>query len=124
MSSYRDPNPRNSVKTFHNAGRFARDKDWSLRELEEGKLSIFQQIDAPMSVSTDGSKEFMLGITEEMDQKMRKDLLDVTKQDIQSVAQMYLIDGKTDQQAVCVLGEKKSWVDEGDWQVRQLKMGD
>jgi Zn-dependent M16 (insulinase) family peptidase len=124
MSSYRDPNPRNSLKTFHHAGRFARDKNWSLRELEEGKLSVFQQIDAPMSVSTDGSKEFMLGITEEMDQKIREDLLDVTTADVQTVAQKYLVDVKTNQQAVCVLGEKKAWVDEGEWQVRQLKTGE
>ena len=124
MSSYRDPNPRNSLKTFQNAGKYARDKEWSPRELEEGKLSVFQQIDAPTSVSSDGSKEFMLGINEEMDQKMREDLLDVTKEDIQAVAQKYLVDVKTEQQAVSVLGEKKAWVEEGGWQVKQLKMGE
>jgi Zn-dependent M16 (insulinase) family peptidase len=124
MSSYRDPNPRNSLKIFYNAGKYARDKAWSARELEEGKLSVFQQIDAPMSVSSDGSKEFMLGITEEMDQKMREDLLDVTKEDVQSVAQKYLVDIQAEHQAACVLGEKKAWVEEGKWQVKQLKMGD
>ena len=124
MSSYRDPNPRNSLKIFHNAGKYARDKAWSARELEEGKLSVFQQIDAPMSVSSDGSKEFMLGITEEMDQKMREDLLDVTKEDVQSAAQKYLVDIQAEHQAACVLGEKKAWVEEGEWQVKQLKMGD
>ena len=124
MSSYRDPNPRNSLKTFQNAGLFARDKDWSPRQLEEGKLSVFQQIDAPTSVSSDGSKEFMLGITAEMEQKMRENLLDVTKEDVQSVAQKYLVDVETDQQAVCVLGEKKAWVEDGKWQVKRLKMAD
>jgi Zn-dependent M16 (insulinase) family peptidase len=124
MSSYRDPNPRNSLKTFRNAGRFARDKEWSPREMEEGKLSVFQQIDAPTSVSSDGSKDFMLGITEEMNQKMREDLLDVTKEDVQSAAQKYLVDVENEQQAVCVLGEKKAWVEEGEWQVKQLKMGE
>jgi Zn-dependent M16 (insulinase) family peptidase len=124
MSSYRDPNPRNSLKTFQNAGQYARDKAWSARELEEGKLSVFQQIDAPMSVSNDGSKEFMLGITEEMEQKMREDLLDVTKEDVQSVAHKYLVDIQAERQATCVLGEKKAWVEEGEWQVKQLKMGD
>jgi Zn-dependent M16 (insulinase) family peptidase len=124
MSSYRDPNPRNSLKIFNNAGKYARDKAWSARELEEGKLSVFQQIDAPISVSSDGSKEFMLGITEEMDQKMREDLLNVTKEDVQSVAQKYLVDIQAEHQASCVLGEKKAWVEEGEWQVKQLKMGD
>jgi len=126
MSSYRDPNPRNSLKTFRNAGIFARDKEWSPRELEEGKLSVFQQIDAPTSVSTEGSKEFMYGITENMDQKMREDLLDVAKDDIQRVAQKYLVDVQPEQQAVCVLGEKKGWVEDAgpEWQMKQLKMSE
>lgn len=125
MSSYRDPNPRNSLKIFQNAGAFARDKEWSPRELEEGKLSVFQQIDAPTSVSSDGSKEFMYGITEEMDQKMREELLDVTKDDVQTVAQKYLVGVDPGLQSVCVLGEKKAWVEEGNqWQVKQLKMTD
>ncbi len=126
MSSYRDPNPRNSLKTFQHAGIFARDKELSPRELEEGKLSVFQQIDAPTSVSSDGSKEFMYGITDEMDQKMREDLLDVTKKDVQRVAQKYLVGVQPEEQAVCVLGEKKGWVEEGGagWQLKQLKMSE
>ena len=124
MSSYRDPNPQNSLKTFQGAGKYARDKEWSPRELEEGKLSVFQQIDAPTSVSSDGSREFMLGITEEMDQELREDLLDVTKEDVQTVAQKYLVDVAPQQQTVCVLGEKKAWAEDGVWQVKQLRMGD
>ena len=124
MSSYRDPNPRNSLKTFQSAGKYARDKEWSPRELEEGKLSVFQQIDAPTSVSSDGSKEFTLGITDEMEQKMRESLLDVTKEDVQKVAQKYLVDVAPKRQAVCVIGERKAWAEEGEWQVKQLRMGD
>ena len=69
MSSYRDPNPRNSLSVFQRAGQYAHDKAWTSRELEEGKLSVFQQIDAPTSVSSDASKQFMYGITEDMDQQ-------------------------------------------------------
>lgn len=121
MSSYRDPNPRNTMQVVQNAGKFARDKDWTARELEEGKLGVFQQIDAPTSVRSDGSMEFMYDITEDMDQKMRERLLDVTKEEIQEVAQKYLVDTPADQQAVCVLGEKKEWVSD-DWDVKQLRM--
>ena len=125
MSSYRDPNPRNTLKIFQRAGAYARDKDWSTRELEEGKLSIFQQIDSPTSVSSDAAMEFMLGITEEMDQKRREDLLDVTKDDVQAVAQKYLVDPAADQQTTCILGEKKSWVDvDGQWQTKYLRMSE
>ena len=124
MSSYRDPNPRNSLNVFDRAGIFARDKEWTPRELEESKLSIFQGIDAPRSVSSEASKEFMYGITEDMDQKMRERLLGVTKDDVQRVAQQYLIDLPADLRAVCVLGEKKDWVekDSKKWQLKSLKM--
>lgn len=121
LSSYRDPNPRNTLQVVENAGKFARDKDWTSRELEEGKLSVFQQLDAPTSVQSDGSKEFTYSITEDMDQKMRERLLDVTKEDIQEVAQRYLVDAPADKQAVSLLGEKKDWVG-NDWDVKQLRM--
>ena len=124
MTSYRDPNPRNTLKIFENAGKFARDRDWSTRELEESKLGVFQQIDAPTSVKSDASKEFMLGITEDMDQQMRERLLDVTKQDVQAVAQKYLVDVPEDRKSICILGEKKEWVgkDPESWQLKHLKM--
>ncbi|EXJ96416.1 hypothetical protein A1O1_01542 [Capronia coronata CBS 617.96] len=124
MSSYRDPNPRNSLKVFQRAGIYARDKEWDSRELEESKLSIFQGIDAPRSVSSEASKEFMYGITEDMDQQMRERLLDVTKEQIQQVAQKYLVELPTDLQSVCILGEKKDWVEQDSepWQVKHLKM--
>jgi Zn-dependent M16 (insulinase) family peptidase len=124
MTSYRDPNPRNTLKIFENAGNFASDRDWSTRELEESKLGVFQQIDAPTSVKSDASKEFMLGITEDMDQQMRERLLDVTKHDVQSVAQKYLVDVPEDRKSVCILGEKKEWVgkDPESWQMKYIKM--
>lgn len=123
MSSYRDPNPGNTVDVIQNAGRFARDQDWNGRQVEEGKLSVFQQIDAPISVQSDGSKEFMYGITDDMDQEMRERLLDVTKEDIQEVAQKYLVEASDDQQAICVLGGKKEWVGE-NWDVKHLQMAE
>ncbi len=124
MSSYRDPNPRNSLQVFQRAGAYARDKEWSGRELEESKLSIFQGIDAPRSVSSEASKEFMYGITEDMDQKMRENLLDVTKEDVQRVAQKYLVDLPSELKSVCTLGEKKDWIakDPDHWQEKSLQM--
>ncbi|OAP56036.1 hypothetical protein AYL99_10188 [Fonsecaea erecta] len=124
MSSYRDPNPRTSLSVFERAGVYARDKDWSGRELEESKLSIFQGIDAPRSVSSEASKEFMYGITEDMDQEMRERLLGVTKEAVHAVAQKYLVDLPSDLRSSCVLGEKKDWIEQDPerWQVKTLKM--
>ena len=124
MSSYRDPNPRNSLETFAEAGRFARDRAWSPREIEESKLSLFQAVDAPTSPMSDGSVEFMYGITEDMRQKTREQLLDVTREDVQRVADKYLVDPKPERTAVCLLGPRKPWIvdDVPKWDVRRLQM--
>ena len=112
MSSYRDPNPRQSLRVFAAAGQFARDRAWTPRELEESKLSLFQGIDAPTSPMSDGSVEFMYGLTEEMRQRRREELLDVKKEDVWRVAERYLLKPAAENVGVCLLGPKKSWIED------------
>ncbi|KAJ5731720.1 Mitochondrial presequence protease [Penicillium malachiteum] len=116
--SYRDPNPANTLKVFANSGIFARDRAWSEREIEEAKLGIFQGLDAPVSVDEEGSRYFMSGVTHEMDQRWREQVLDVTAKDVNAVADRFLVNGS--RKATCVLGEKKDWA---GWDVRKLSMG-
>ena len=117
--SYRDPNPQNTIKVMHDAGRWARDRQWTDQDLEEAKLSVFQSIDAPESVSREGLTRFLSGVNEDMEQTKREQLLDVGKDDICEVAQKYLVEGM-ETANLAVLGEKKEWVREGDgWEVRE-----
>ncbi|KAJ5651096.1 Mitochondrial presequence protease [Penicillium longicatenatum] len=118
--SYRDPNPLNTLKVFQNSGVFARDRAWSEREIEEAKLGIFQGLDAPVSVDSEGSRYFMSGVTHEMDQHWREQVLDVTAKDVNEVADRFLVNGS--RSATCVLGEKKDWAG-SEWDVRKLSMG-
>ncbi|KAL2004093.1 hypothetical protein VTN02DRAFT_313 [Thermoascus thermophilus] len=120
LSSYRDPNPMNTLKVFRNAGIFARDRAWTDRELEEAKLGIFQALDAPTSVDEEGSRYFMHGVTHEMDQRWREQVLDVTAKNVNEAAQKFLVDGS--RKALCVLGEKKDWTTDEAWEVRKLSM--
>jgi Zn-dependent M16 (insulinase) family peptidase len=118
--SYRDPNPQNTLSIMRNAGQWAVDKKWSDRDLEEAKISVFQGVDAPKSVNQEGMGRFLSGITEEMKQKKREQLLDVTKDQVREVAQRYLVDGMAKgADRVAFLGEKQSWVD-GEWQIREM----
>lgn len=117
--SYRDPNPLNSMKVFNNSGIFARDRAWSEREIEEAKLGIFQGLDAPVSVNSEGTRYFMSGVTHEMDQRWREQVLDVTAKDVNAAADRFLVNAT--RQATCVLGEKKDWTQSG-WEVRKLSM--
>ncbi|CAG8173664.1 unnamed protein product [Penicillium salamii] len=117
--SYRDPNPLNSMKVFNNSGIFARDRAWSEREIEEAKLGIFQGLDAPVSVDDEGARYFMSGVTHEMDQRWREQVLDVTAKDVNAAADNFLVNAS--RKTTCVLGEKKDWT-ESEWEVRKLSM--
>ena len=119
LYSYRDPNPQNTISIMRDAGRWARDKDWTDQDLEEAKLSVFQGLDAPESVSEEGMTRFLSGIDEDMEQVKREQLLDVRKEDLRDVAQQYLVDGVQNGN-LAVLGERKDWVKESDgWNIRE-----
>lgn len=120
--SYRDPNPQNTLKIMRDAGRWARDKDWTDRNLEEAKLSVFQGVDAPESVSQEGMTRFLSGIDEDMEQKKREQLLDVKKEEVRDVAQRYLVGGMGAAR-IAVLGEKEDWVKESEgWEIKSMEL--
>lgn len=119
--SYRDPNPLNTMRIYSGAGQFAAEKEWTDRDIEEAKISVFQRIDAPKSVSQEGMDRFLSGLTEEMIKERRARLLDLGRQEVRDVAQKYIVEGM-EKARLIVLGEKKSWVD-GEWETRDMVVG-
>ncbi|KAH7318200.1 Metalloenzyme, LuxS/M16 peptidase-like protein [Stachybotrys elegans] len=118
--SYRDPNPQNTLSIMQNAGRWAVNKEWSDRDLEEAKISVFQGVDAPKSVNQEGMARFLSGITEEMKQTKREQLLDVTKDQVKEVAQKYLVEAmEKGEHRIAFLGEKQPWAD-ATWTIRDM----
>ncbi|KXL51408.1 hypothetical protein M433DRAFT_57095 [Acidomyces richmondensis BFW] len=120
MYSYRDPNPDNSLTIMENALRWAAERQWSDREMEEAKLSVFQGIDAPVSVQAEGRDRFLIGITREMEQERRHRLLDVRAADVQAGAEMLNARVK-DRASVAVLGKGLASRREG-WVVKDMGM--
>ena len=119
--SYRDPNPQNSLTIMRDAGRWARDKEWTQQDLEEAKLSVFQSVDAPESVSQEGMTRFLSGIDEHMEQKKREQLLDVQKEQVKEVAQQYLVEGMKNAR-LAVLGPKNDWIKEEGWTIKTMEL--
>ena len=120
--SYRDPNPQNTLSIIQDAGRWARDREWTEQDLAEAKLSVFQGVDAPESVSEEGMTKFVSGVDEDMEQKKREQLLDVRKEDVREVAQKYIVEGMHGA-SLAVLGERKDWINEGSgWAIQNLEM--
>lgn len=118
--SYRDPNPQNTMKIINSAGAWARDNDWSDSDMEEAKLSVFQSVDAPESVSEEGMTRFLHGIDEAMEQTRREQLLDVTAKAVQEAAQTYLVEGVL-KSRLAVIGEEKEWASsEEGWVISDL----
>jgi Zn-dependent M16 (insulinase) family peptidase len=118
--SYRDPNPQNTMTIMRNAGKWAVKKQWTDRDLEEAKLSVFQSVDAPQAVSEEGMSRFLSGVTDEMRQERRERLLDVTKDQVREVAQQYIVEAlEKGQEKLVFLGEKRPWVDD-TWETRDM----
>jgi len=122
MYSYRDPNPQNTMKVMQQAGQWAYDSHFSDQDLQEAKLSVFQSLDAPESVSEEGMTRFLSGIDEDMEQTRREQLLDVTKANVQEVAQKYIVE-RMPEATLAVLGEKADWVRETPgWNIKSLQI--
>lgn len=123
--SYRDPNPSNSLKAVSSSGKWAMKHEWTERDIEESKLSIFQGIDAPLSPRSEISSEFVHGITNEMRQARRTNLLDVKVSDIKRVAEQYLLPylgENMDKASVSVLGpSQEGFNKEQGWNVIDLE---
>ncbi|KAG5944263.1 metalloprotease [Claviceps sorghi] len=120
--SYRDPNPQNTLSIMRNAGKWAVNREWCSRDLEEAKISVFQTVDAPKAVNQEGMGKFLSGITEEMKQKKREQLLDVSKEQVKEVAQKYLVEAiEKGEERVTFLGERPSWVDDS-WRIQDMNV--
>lgn len=118
--SYRDPNPQNTMKIIRNAGQWAIERQWTDRDLEEAKLSVFQSVDAPQAVSDEGMTRFLSGVSDDMRQERREQLLDVTKEQVREVAQKYVVEAlERGEGNMAFLGDKKPWVD-GTWEVKDM----
>jgi Zn-dependent M16 (insulinase) family peptidase len=118
--SYRDPNPQNTLKIVEDAGRWAVERTWTERDIEEAKLSVFQGLDAPESVSSEGMTEFLSGIDYGMQQTRREQLLDVSIADIKQAAEEWLVSTNNHARTIAVLGERQDWVQEPSWTIRTL----
>ncbi|KAF9410818.1 Mitochondrial presequence protease [Podila epigama] len=102
--SYRDPSPQKTLATYEASVRWVLDRaEFTEQELAEAKLSIFQRMDSPISAAEEGMVVFTEGITDEMRQTRREQLLKVTSDDVKEVASRYLLNQPSSH---CILGEK------------------
>ncbi|CAD6503276.1 BgTH12-02943 [Blumeria graminis f. sp. triticale] len=122
LYSYRDPNPRSTISIMQNSGLWAVNSKWSKRDIDEAKISVFQGVDAPKSVSSEGMARFLSGITDNLIQERRERLLDVSSEQVKDVAQKYIVAGiESHKEGIAFLGELEPWMDDS-WQICKLGM--
>ncbi|OTF72438.1 hypothetical protein BLA29_003942 [Euroglyphus maynei] len=92
LYSYRDPQISSTINAFERVGEWLiRPKNYQDEEIDEAKLQVFQSVDQPIPPGEQGMEQFLTGITDQMRQEYRYRLLDVTREDIQEVAERYLL---------------------------------
>ncbi|KAA8913211.1 hypothetical protein TRICI_003233 [Trichomonascus ciferrii] len=120
--SYRDPNPVNTIAVIQKSGEWAAMRDFTQQELLSAKLNAFQGLDAPIPPRSEITYELMYGLTNEMRQKKREDILAVTLDDVKRVAQQYLIPALSNFQSAnaTVLGPAQKDFSQNDWNLVEI----
>lgn len=88
--SYRDPNPFNSLQTYDNTIEWLKKGNFTDEEVDQAKLGVFQQVDAPICPGDKGMRNFLYGISDETYQQHRLKLMKVTKDEIIALGEKYL----------------------------------
>ncbi|KAI8324367.1 hypothetical protein GQ54DRAFT_256547 [Martensiomyces pterosporus] len=105
--SYRDPSPMETIDTFARSIKWVTEEhEISDREMTEAKLSVFGDLDAPISVSEEGMTYFTTGITDDMRQERRDQFFSVTANDLKDVAAKYLVPSGGQLASLAVIGEE------------------
>ena len=103
MLSYRDPQLQRTLQVYDQAVAWAVAGNYPAEAVKEAILAVFSDLDKPLSPAGIGAQEFAnsrQGLTLEMRNRKRQQLLAVTAAKLQSVAERYLLQG---QDAVAVL---------------------
>lgn len=98
MFSYRDPTPSRSISIFQQMNEWASNYAITERDLQEGKIGIFQSLDAPISPRNEITRYVFSQLTDDERQIYRKNLISVTAEDIKAALP------KLRTRSICVVG--------------------
>lgn len=105
--SYRDPNLSRTNEVFENAAEFIKNADFDERTMTKFIIGAISGMDTPLTPYTRGLRSFsayMQGLTHEMLQKERDELLATTLEDINNMSKY--IEAFINDDYICVLGNE------------------
>lgn len=118
--SYRDPNPVKSIQTFRDSLLYGLDANWNDKDLQEAKLRVFQSVDAPINISSQGASAFFENIDDYLRQERRENFLGTTLKDLRDVTEKYLVDNQNN--LVTVIGDNEILNVDNKWQIRNFQV--
>ena len=113
--SYRDPNLGQTVEVYEKAADFIASYEANERTLTQYIIGTFSQIDIPLTAAGKGRRSreaYMRGITYDMIQREREEIIGVTPEDIRSTAEYIRAFMKDDY--LCVVGSEQKIRTEAD----------
>lgn len=107
MLSYRDPQIVRTLQVYDAAAEWAAGGSFSEQDVDEAVLSVFSDLDRPLSPGGRGSREFahqLQGLTRELRQEFRERALAATREDLARVAGRYLVGGRKQSATAVIAG--------------------
>ncbi len=107
LVSYRDPNMKETNQIYEGIVNYLEQFDPDERDMTKYVIGTISNLDAPLTPSVKGSRglsAYLSGVTEEMMQKERDQVLSATKEDIRALAK--LIRAILDTGSLCVVGNE------------------
>ncbi len=121
MVSYRDPNLAATNQVYEGIVSYLENFTIEERDMTKYVIGAISDLDAPLTASLKGSRNmsaYMSGVTNEMQQKERCQILDVTQEDIRALSG--ILKAILDTGALCVIGnEQQIKADEGMFMTTQ-----
>lgn len=103
--SYRDPNLQKTIEVYEKASEYLKNFVADERTLTQYIIGTISDMDAPLTPASYGTYSlaaYLSGVTDEMIQKDRDEVLNVTQEDIRNLAQY--VDAVMEDNCVCVVG--------------------
>ena len=103
--SYRDPNLQKTVEVYENTGEYLRNFVADERTLTQYIIGTISEVDAPLSPAAYGAyclSAYLSDVTDEMIQRDREEVLNVTEEDIRKLADY--VDAMLADNCFCVVG--------------------
>ncbi|GMF05082.1 unnamed protein product [Ambrosiozyma monospora] len=121
-----NPKPAQSITTFNQSvdkviEKIEKGVINSDEDLEQAKLTIFQKIDAPMTVREEGMSLFNFELDDDMKQERREHLLDCSLDDVKEVAEKYF--GDEAERSSVIIGtdaDKEAGLPGENWTISKL----